>query len=138
MVPGGASVHGSMYQSLQLKLASTSKDTGTCLGVTGSTQVLTHDDVALRKLHGLIRDSQHDTGPPNLQGGQVQSQRVLGTHSVNDAIQAATNGLSRHVHSLSTSRLSTIMVDYYCMSKDSDYCAEIDVFCGSGGGLWIR
>ena len=56
--------------------------------------VLTHNDIEGGKLHGLIRHSQHYADSSNLQGGQVELQRVLGTHSVNDTVQAPIDSLS--------------------------------------------
>lgn len=53
--------------------------------------IFMHDNVEGRQLHW---HSQHHTDSSNLQGAHVEFQRVLSTHSVNDAIQAPTDCLS--------------------------------------------
>ena len=54
---------------------------------------LTHDDAARVKFKGVIGDSQKHHGTLHLQGVQVRRQWVLGTHSIDDAIQSGSNTL---------------------------------------------
>lgn len=76
--------------------------------------VLTHDDVEGRKLHGLVWHSQHHAHSSNLQGGQVELQWVLSTHSVNDTIQAPIDCLSstRRINEMPSSSLVTFEVNH--------------------------